>query len=141
MILVADSGSSKCDWAFFDDEHNQLKIVETIGLNPYFLSTEKILKELHKSTDLCKISRSITSVFFYGAGCSENSLKKILNKALSKFFNTSKVYVEHDLLGACRSVSDKEISVNCILGTGSISCIYDKKKNKVSFSLFGIYFG
>ena len=59
MILVADSGSSKCDWAFFDDEYNQLKIVETIGLNPYFLSTEKILKELHKSTDLCKISTTM----------------------------------------------------------------------------------
>ena len=64
MILVADSGSSKCDWAFFDYENNQLKIVKTIGFNPYFLSSEKILTELYKSTDLCKISTSITSLFF-----------------------------------------------------------------------------
>ncbi len=141
MILVADSGSSKCDWAFFDYENNQLKIVKTIGLNPYFLSAEKILKELHKSTDLCKISTSITSVFFYGAGCSENSSKKILNKALSKFFNSSKVYVEHDLLGACRSISDKGISINCILGTGSISCIYDQKKIKLPFPSLGYVLG
>ena len=97
MILVADSGSSKCDWAFFDYENNQLKIVETIGFNPHFFSSKKILSELHKSADLCKISKVITSVFFYGAGCSENSSKKILHNALSKFFAESKIYIEHDL--------------------------------------------
>ena len=65
MILIADSGSSKCDWAFFDSETNQLKIIKTIGFNPYFISPEKIMKELNKSTDLCGVSKNIKSLFFY----------------------------------------------------------------------------
>ena len=125
MILVADSGSSKCDWALFDYEKNKIKIIETIGLNPYFFSSEQILKQLHESPDLSKISKSFESVFFYGAGCSEDSSKEILKKALKIFFTDSNIYVEHDLLGVCRSIYNNEVSINCIMGTGSIACLYD----------------
>jgi len=141
MILIADSGSSKCDWAFFDLETNQLKIVETIGFNPYFTSSEKIIQELLKSVDLCKISKNVKSVFFYGAGCSEDSSKNILHKALGYFFNEAKIYTEHDLLGACRSIHDNDTSINCILGTGSIACLYDGKKVNLSIPSLGYILG
>ena len=141
MILIADSGSSKCDWAFFDSETNQLKIIETIGFNPYFTSSEKIIQELLKSVDLCKISKNVQNVFFYGAGCSEVSSKNILHKALGCFFNEAKVYTEHDLLGACRSIHDNNTSINCILGTGSIACLYDGEKVKLSIPSLGYILG
>lgn len=141
MILIADSGSSKCDWAFFDPVSNQLKIVKTIGFNPYFISQENIIKELNGSVDLCKISKNVKNVFFYGAGCSEDSNKYKLNKILNNFFINSKIVIEHDLLGACRSILNYKKSINCIIGTGSIACLYDDGKVKLSVPSLGYILG
>jgi len=141
MILIADSGSSKCDWAFFDSETNQLKIIKTIGFNPYFISPEKIKKELNKSTDLCKISKNIKSLFFYGAGCSGESKIYMLKKVLNGFFINAKIFISHDLLGACRSIINNKNSINCIIGTGSIACLYDGKEIKLSVPSLGYVLG
>ena len=46
MILIADSGSTKCSWAICDQNGNQLDESRTIGFNPYFISQERILEEL-----------------------------------------------------------------------------------------------
>ena len=48
MILIADSGSTKCSWAICDQNGNQLDESRTIGFNPYFISQERILEELEK---------------------------------------------------------------------------------------------
>lgn len=141
MILVADSGSSKCDWAFFESENNKIKIIKTIGFNPYFLSSEKIINELKKSVDLCKISKIVKTIFFYGSGCSDILKKKSINKTLSLFFTEADIYTEHDLLGACRSIYDNKNSINCILGTGSISCIYDGKQVDLTNPSLGYILG
>ena len=61
MILVADSGSSKCDWAFFDDNNNQVKIEETIGLNPYltsFVMEGNILSSVDDADDQNNLGRA-----------------------------------------------------------------------------------
>ena len=34
MILIADSGSTKCNWAICDQNGNQLDEERTIGFNP-----------------------------------------------------------------------------------------------------------
>ena len=77
MILIADSGSSKCDWAFFESDNNEIKTIKTIGFNPYFINSERIIEELNNSTDLLNISKCVKKVFFYGAGCSDDSKKNI----------------------------------------------------------------
>ena len=43
MILIADSGSTKCNWALVTQNGNQLDEERTIGFNPYFISHERIL--------------------------------------------------------------------------------------------------
>ena len=68
MILIADSGSSKTDWAYFDKSTNQFKIIRTIGLNPYFIDSKRITDELNSSFDLLKISKSVRKVFFMEQG-------------------------------------------------------------------------
>jgi len=125
MILIADSGSSKCDWAYCDDNGKKLEIIKTIGLNPYFLSSNQILEKLEESSGLRRISKIVKRVFFYGAGCSEDSLKDILRRSLLKFFSESKIVIDHDLLGVCRSVYNGKTNINCIIGTGSIACLYN----------------
>ena len=47
-VLLADSGSSKTDWAWMSDG----KVVsrfQSVGLNPYFLSPDRITEEIRKA--------------------------------------------------------------------------------------------
>ena len=77
MILIADSGSTKCSWAICDMHGIQLDESKTIGFNPYFISQERILEELENSS-LSSIKNKVKHVFFYGAGCSSPQKNKII---------------------------------------------------------------
>ena len=46
MILIADSGSTKCHWVCLK-QSEQPVYFNTIGLNPHFLSNSEILNELN----------------------------------------------------------------------------------------------
>jgi len=39
-ILIADSGSTKCEWCMLHDKKK--KIVETQGISPYFLNKQQV---------------------------------------------------------------------------------------------------
>ena len=45
MILVADSGSTKCDWVFTDGDSQRLSF-HTMGFNPFFHPTDLIESEI-----------------------------------------------------------------------------------------------
>jgi len=124
MILIADSGSTKCSWAICDLNGNQLDEARTIGFNPYFISQERILEELEKSS-LFSIKNNVKHVFFYGAGCSSSQKNKIIQEPFDLFFSNADVVISHDLDAACYAMYDGEPNITCILGTGSNSCHYD----------------
>ena len=46
MILIADSGSTKCSWAICDNKGGIIDRCSTIGFNPYFITSAKVLKHL-----------------------------------------------------------------------------------------------
>lgn len=123
MILIADSGSTKTDWRFTDKKGEKFSF-ETIGFNPYFISSATILKELTASK-LAEIKEEVNHVFFYGAGCSTVENCELIAAPLRTFFNHAKVEVEHDLLAACRATCGKNEGIVAILGTGSNSCLYN----------------
>ena len=140
MILIADSGSTKCHWAYFNQKNHNLDFFKTLGLNPYFFSKSDILKELQKS-DLNIISNDVKEIFFYGAGCSTDILKKNIKHALSTFFINANIYIYHDLIGACRATFKGKNNINCIIGTGSIACLYDGKNATPSIPSLGFILG
>ena len=127
MILIADSGSTKCIWAICDQHGNQLDEERTIGFNPNFISQKRILEELRKSS-LLSIKNNVMKVFFYGAGCSSSQKNKIIQEPFDTFFSNADVHVGHDLDAACFAMYNGEANITCILGTGSNSCLYDGKK-------------
>ena len=43
MILIADSGSTKCSWALVGQQGNLIKEISTIGFNPYFIDKKNNL--------------------------------------------------------------------------------------------------
>ena len=127
MILIADSGSSKCDWVLYDNITNDLSRTRTKGLNPNILSGEKIGKLLCKNKELSSIRKIVEKVYFYGAGCgtskSQEKVKEVLN---THFSNAITVTVKEDLMAAVLATTN-EPAIIAILGTGSNCCYYDGK--------------
>lgn len=137
-ILIAESGSSKTDWRFLNDE-NQLSF-QTIGFNPYHISEQTILDELNNSK-LKDIKEKVDVLFFYGAGCSSTEKKNEIQSALQLFFTQCKIKVEHDLLAAARAACGKEKGMVAILGTGSNSCLYNGEEIIANIPALGYILG
>ena len=81
MILIADSGSTKCSWALCNKEGILIQEINTIGFNPYFIDHLSIINHLEES-ELNQYKEEIEYVFFYGAGCSSKEKNKIINGGL-----------------------------------------------------------
>ena len=123
MILIADSGSTKTDWRLVN-KNGETTVFETIGFNPYFITSESILTAL-SSSKLNRIKDQVEQVYFYAAGCSSEKNKQELLTPISTFFKIAKVEVQHDMLAAARSTCGRENGIVAILGTGSNSCLYN----------------
>lgn len=127
MILIADSGSTKTDWRLVDEGGNRLSSVVTEGLNPYFLSEERIAAIVEQKV-LPSLDH-VEKIFFYGAGCGASVKAHLVSSALSSVIATRyPVEVSGDILGAARSLLQNEPGIACILGTGANSCLYDGNK-------------
>jgi len=125
-VLIADSGSTKCEWQLLHD--GKKKKIFTTGISPYFLNAEQIQVLLQKEL-LPKIKQAvINEVFFYGTGLKDNANKKLIHSVLKKAFPSATIEVQTDLLAAARALSKHEKGICCILGTGSNSCYYNGKK-------------
>lgn len=125
-ILIADSGATKTEWCLLKD--NKKKKIITQGLSPYFLNQAQISDILQKEL-LPSLKQAVPQdIFFYGTGCSNAANAAIVKKAIKANFKTVNVSVDHDLMGAARSVCGREKGVVGILGTGSNSCYYNGKK-------------
>jgi N-acetylglucosamine kinase-like BadF-type ATPase len=131
MILVVDSGSTKCDWIAVDKNGNQLlEKIRTKGLNPAILSEKKIKKILKNSPALKDNQEIVTHVFFYGAGCGTEKPRLMLKIILQEFFPNADVLVDEDTMAAVYATINNptEAAVVCILGTGSNCSYFDGNK-------------
>lgn len=128
MILIVDSGSTKSDWVILNQIGKEILRIETVGFNPYFISSEEIQYEILKNEKLLKFKKSVTKIFFYGAGCSSKKMNIVVEKALSKIFLSAEILVAHDLLAAAYAAYNGKPAIVCILGTGSNSCYFDGEK-------------
>jgi glucosamine kinase len=124
--LIADSGSTKCEWSFLQ-EGKKKKIV-TQGISPYFLNKEQIIAVLQKEL-LPKLRNvEVDEIYYYGTGLANPENAKLFKSVFKKIYPAAKVQAEIDLLAAARALCGGEKGVVCILGTGSNSCYYNGKK-------------
>ena len=96
MILIADSGSTKCNCAACSNDGEIIQIHKTVGFNPKYTSDKNLLEELEEST-LKPIKEKITTIHFYGSGCSSTARNRILAKPMKKFFTHANIDIKHDL--------------------------------------------
>ncbi|MGB7786677.1 MAG: BadF/BadG/BcrA/BcrD ATPase family protein [Salinimicrobium sp.] len=137
MILIADGGSTKCDWILLDSEGEQVLKTRTKGLNPAVFKTEVLEERLKENLDLKQVQEKVEKVHFYGAGCGTAKPTAVLKALLEKFFSgAGEVLVQEDMIAAVYAVTDKP-GIVCILGTGSNSCYYDGKTARTAVDSLG----
>ena len=125
MNLIAESGSTRTEWALVEDNH-LVQRVFTEGLNPFFQTRREISRSVRLGLPESFFKKKLDQVYYYGAGCSSYEKKNILGASLVAQFKTP-IQVESDLLAAARGLFKCEAGIACILGTGSNSCFYDGK--------------
>lgn len=125
MKLIAESGSTRTEWALVEDNH-LVQRVFTEGLNPFFQTRREISRSVRLGLPESFFKKKLDQVYYYGAGCSSYEKKNILGASLVAQFKTP-IQVESDVLAAARGLFKCEAGIACILGTGSNSCFYDGK--------------
>jgi glucosamine kinase len=139
MLLIADSGSTKTDWRLVNEEGKTVSTTITEGLNPYFLSTEKIASIIAEK--VLPIIQDVEKVFFYGAGCGLPAKADQVKTAIEVTIpGRSLPEVSGDILGAARSLLQESEGIACILGTGANSCVYNGKEITHSIPSLGYMF-
>lgn len=126
MILIADGGSTKCDWILLDANGEIQFKTRTKGLNPTVFSEAIIRKRLFENEDLTNVREKIKHLYFYGAGCGTSRPRLILKHLFEDFFVDTEVDVKEDTYAAVYATT-AEPGIVCILGTGSNSSFFDGK--------------
>ena len=123
MIVIADSGSTKCNWQLVDDS-GSVRRVQSRGINAVLQHPDEV-EALLRETFAEPVQAD--ALHFYGAGCGERYPEQSarLREALARYFPAARIAVESDLMGAARALLGGRAGIACILGTGSDSCDYD----------------
>jgi len=127
MILLADGGSTKCDWVLLDKKGNIVCRPKTAGLNPAVLDVAELKNRLQANSELQANKMKIDEVSFFGAGCGTPKPVERFTKVLQDFFVNAKIEVNEDTVAAVYAVTQSP-GIVCILGTGSNSCLFDGEK-------------
>ncbi|MCC6818378.1 MAG: hypothetical protein IT245_05775 [Bacteroidia bacterium] len=138
MILVADSGSTKCSWMFSGITPTP-RHFESVGLNPFFMKKEQIIREVKKTFKDITVEK-FTKLYFYGSGCSTDSRKEFIRNALSEVFVNAEIHVEHDMDASAIATCGNKEGIACILGTGSNVCYWSGKAILPQIPKFGLGF-
>ena len=128
MKLIADSGSTKTDWALVENGMVLGKF-QTQGINPFHQDDATIITILQDELlpHLSTFNSPVSTLYFYGSGLREEQ-KLRMNALFKKTFSSGTIFLESDLLGAARALCGREEGIACILGTGANSCLYDGEK-------------
>lgn len=121
--LIADSGSTKTDWCLIDG--NSFSYFKTQGLNPYFLNQIQITEILKNELQLQLPAIEVNEIYFFGSGCTPGEKCELVTSSLYEVFNSDKIEVTNDLLGAAKGLAKQNEGIILILGTGSNSGFYD----------------
>jgi N-acetylglucosamine kinase-like BadF-type ATPase len=124
FVLVADCGSTKCDWRVLSKEGG-VEATHTPGFNPSYMNPEAFLHELLANSVLVNCKYQVSEIHFYGSGCGSASGQLIVSNLLKQIFVNAKISVYSDMLAAARACFKGEPVIAAILGTGSNSCRFD----------------
>ncbi|HQW54614.1 MAG TPA: hypothetical protein PK076_00730 [Saprospiraceae bacterium] len=133
MKIIIDSGGTKADWRLVSRTGSIIK-TQTPGFSPLHQDAsylEGILGQLPQSREL------VQTVYYYGTGIHSSEVRDTMIAILKDSFRADEVFVESDLLGACRATAGFKPGIVGILGTGSSTCFFDGRKIRTQVPSLG----
>lgn len=129
MKLLVDSGSTKADWIAIDDAGKVLFTTQSLGVNPEVLGKDEVITRLDDRFDISHNKKSVTHLYFYGAGCGTERMRSFLAAIFKDYFPNANISVNEDTYAAVYATTPKnDKAIVCILGTGSNCSYFDGKE-------------
>lgn len=137
MKLIVDSGSTKTDWVFLDENAQEFHF-QTPGMNPI---TQSTLDYRVFSNELLQSIAAAKNIYYYGAGVANpNAVSKIEN-LLKACGADGNIHISSDLVGAARGILGKNEGIIAILGTGSNAGLYQHGSITFQYPSLGYILG
>ena len=128
MKLIVESGATKTDWRLVADD-GSVRSASSAGLNPSVLDPEQMNAVIGSVIpELNPEGRSVSEIYFYGAGLVDDAAAAPLAEALEMWCPFSRTEFHSDMLAAARALFGDGSGVVAIMGTGSNSCLYENGK-------------
>ena len=125
MILIADSGATKTEWACISRDGATRIGFYSQGYNPNYITGTQIVADIRANLPGGLSPDLVDEIYFYGAGVTELQYP-FMEKTLREVFpKAEKVFIAMDTLASCRALLQREAGFTAILGTGANSCLYD----------------
>lgn len=140
MILFAESGSSKCDWAIADHTGCVSQRFTTAGLNPFSRSFQDIESTIRTEVVPKVHGIAIDRVLFYGAGVIFEKAAEI-RRIIESLIPEAAIETYSDMDAAVRATVGDGTGIVCILGTGSNSCYVENGKAVQKVASLGYILG
>lgn len=141
MILIADSGASKTDWACVCPETGETVRFKSQGYNPNYISPERIESDIRKNMPGDFPVQEVRWIFFYGAGVTPLQYPMMRAILLKVFPRAVRIDVAMDTLASCRALLGDSPGFAAILGTGSNTCLYDGRNEGLNVDSCGFILG
>ncbi len=140
VILVADSGSTKTEWALV--RKGEVETLRTEGYNPYFDREVSWAGPLSAwLSSLLVQSEERVEVFYYGAGCDRPEAAARVEAAFREILPGARVHVADDLSGAGAALWHHEQGGVLILGTGMNAGMWDGRRITKKITPMGFLLG
>lgn len=140
MILIADSGSTKTDWACVSDDDSRIAFTSQ-GYNPNYISQEEMQADILRSLPGGFPREEVFEIYFYGAGVTELQYGFVHRTLHAVFPRAVEIFVAMDLLAAARALLGRRAGFAAILGTGTNSCLYDGQRITQNIDSLGFILG
>ncbi len=119
MIIIADAGSTKIDWAV--NLADGISYFTTDGWNPTQDKTDLRID----SAILIEHLKNCSDIYYYGTGLGNQEGSDRAVAQLKAYAPTGNIQVATDLLGAARALFKNTEGIVTIIGTGSNVSYYD----------------
>lgn len=142
-VLIADCGSTRCDWAVVSLPSQQVDFFATEGINPLMVSEADFDLWLKHFIDkhIAPRAHPIEHVYFFGAGCIEGSVQRAVQSHFARYFPTAQVLVGSDILATRFAVDPPGPAIIGILGTGANASYFDGIKVHMPIPALGYLLG
>ena len=141
MILIADSGATKTEWALVQPDGKKLYGFYSQGYNPNYISGPEIVADIRANLPEGLYCDGVREIYFYGAGVTPLQYPFMEKTLREVFTKVEKVFIAMDTLASCRALLQRKPGFAAILGTGANSCLYDGENEGLNVDSCGFILG